>query len=90
MEDRRIQPLLLDDGSPEIRITSDRIEGGSLLIPPDTDTDLVIELELGWAWFSSAEGSVRLLSALTGTVKVERVNSDELGTPAAVVAHGAS
>ncbi len=30
---------------------SDRIEGGSLLIAPDTDADLIIELKLVWAWF---------------------------------------
>jgi len=44
----RIQPLLLDGGSPELRIMSDRIEGASLFAPPDTDTDLVIELKPVW------------------------------------------
>jgi hypothetical protein len=87
MTDGRIQPLQLDGGSPEIRITSDRIEGGSLLIPPDTDTDLVIELKPVWGWFSSADEGVRLLPVLTGSAKVGRIEFDELGTPADRVVH---
>ncbi len=81
MADGRIQPLLLDDGSPELHITSDRIDHGSLLIPPDTDTDLVIELKLVWAWSSSTDEGVRLLPAFTGSAKVGRIEFDELGTP---------
>ncbi len=67
---------------------SDRIEGASLFIPPDTDTDLVIELKLVLAWFSSADEGVRLLPALTGSAKVGRVEFDELGTPEDGVVHG--
>ncbi len=87
MADGRIQSPLFDTASPELRITSDRIEGGSLLIPPDTNTDLVIELKLVWAWFSSADEGVRLLPALTGSAKVGRVEFDELGTPEDGVVH---
>ncbi len=87
MADGRVQPLLLDGDSPELRITSDRIEGASLLILPDTDTDLIIELKPVWAWFSSTDEGVRLLPALTGSAKVERVEFDELGTPAGGVIH---
>ena len=36
---------------------SDRIEGGSLLLPPDTDADVVIELTV----FLSSDEDVRLL-----------------------------
>jgi Domain of unknown function (DUF4382) len=81
MEDGSKQPLQLDGGSPELRITSDRIEGASLLILPDTDTALTIELKLVWTWSSSANGSLRLLPALTGSAKVGRTEFDELGTP---------
>ena len=81
MEDGRIQTLLLDGGSSELRITSDRIEGASLLILPDTDTALTIELKLVWTWSSSAKGSLRLQPALTGSAKVGRTEFDELGTP---------
>jgi len=86
--DGRIQPLQLDGGSPEVRITSDRIEGASLLIPPDTETDLVIELKLVWAWFSSADQGVRLLPVLNGSAKVGRIEFDELGTPEDGVVQG--
>jgi Domain of unknown function (DUF4382) len=81
MADGHILPLLLDGDSPELRITSDRITSASLLIPPDTDTDLVIELKPVWAWFSSADEGVRLLPALTGNAKVERVEFDGLELP---------
>ena len=85
MADGRIQPLLLDGSSPELRITSDRIEGASLFVPPDTNTYLIIELKPVWAWFSSADEGVRLLPALTGNAKVDRIEFDELGTPQAGV-----
>src|SRR5437660_5995593 len=39
--DGRIQALQLNGDSPELRITSDRIEGASLFIAPDSDTDLI-------------------------------------------------
>ena len=80
MADGRIQPLLLDGGSPELRITSDRIERASLFIPPDTNTYLIIELKTVWAWFSSADKGLRLLPALSGSAKVDRVEFDEWGT----------
>ena len=78
MADGRIQPLLLGSAAPELRITPDRIEGGSLLVPPDTNTDLVIELKPVWAWFSSADEGVRVLPTLTGSASVGRVESGEL------------
>jgi len=79
MADGQTLPLLLDGDSPEIRITSDRIASASLFIPPDTNTDLVIELKPVWALFSSADEGVRLLPALTGNAKVGRVEFDALG-----------
>jgi len=66
---------------------SDRIEGGSLLIAPDTDADLIIELKLVWAWFLSVDEGVRPLPALTGNAKVGRVGFDKLGTPEDGVVH---
>jgi hypothetical protein len=77
----RIQPLVLDPGSPELHITADRIEGGSLLIPSETETDLHIELRPIWALFSSANDGVRLLPTLAGSAKVGRVDFDEFGIP---------
>ena len=81
MTDGSIQPLLLDDASPELRITSDGVEGATLLFPPDTETDLLIELKFVWEWYSSADKGIHLLPALNGSVKVRRIKSDELGTP---------
>jgi hypothetical protein len=79
--DGRVQPLQLDRRSPELRIMSGRMEGASLFIPPDSNTDLIIELKLVWAWFSYPEEGTHLLPALTGSAKVNRVDFDELGTP---------
>jgi hypothetical protein len=87
MADGGIQPLLFDSSSPEIRIMSDRIEGPFLFIPPDTDTDLVIELKPVWSWVFSASEGVRLLPALIGSAKVGRVELNELGTPNDGVVH---
>ena len=80
MADGTVQPFQFDTTSPELRITSDKIEGGSLLIFPDTDNDLLIELRPVWKWFSSANQGLRLLPALTGSAKVDRVEFNELGT----------
>jgi len=85
--DGRIQALLFDGASPELHIASDRTEGASLLIPPDTDTDLLIKLKLVWTWFSSADEGVHLVPVLTGSAKAGRVAFDELGTPEDGVVH---
>lgn len=69
-EDGRIQPLLFDGDSQELRITPDGIEGGSLLILPDTYSELAIELKLRWAWFSSADQHARLVPSLVGNAKI--------------------
>jgi hypothetical protein len=76
--DGRIQPLLLDGGSPKLSITSDRIVGGFLLIPPDADTHLVIEFKASWALASSAQEGVHLLPTLTGSAWAERQPTQRL------------
>jgi hypothetical protein len=81
MIDDRIQPLLFAESLPQLRITSDKIDSGSLLIPPDTDTDLILELNLTWVWFLSADEGLRLLPALAGSAKVDRIEFDWLRTP---------
>jgi hypothetical protein len=87
MADGRIWPLRLDGAAPELRITSNRIEGASLFIRPDINNDLVIELKPVWAWFSSADEGLRLLPALTGNARVRGVDFEELGTPEDGVVH---
>jgi hypothetical protein len=81
MTDGSIRPLQLDATSLELRITSDAMEGASLLFPPDTHTDLNVELKLVWELSSSADTGVRLLPALAGSAKVSRIKLDESGTP---------
>ena len=76
-----IQPLQLDATS-ELRITFDRIEERSLLVLPDTNTDLIIELEPVWTWFSPAAGEVSLRPALNGTARARRVELREPSNPA--------
>jgi len=72
-EDGTIQPLRFDTASPELRITSETIVDGLFLVFPDVAGDLVIEIKPVWSWFASADGGVRLLPALTGNAKLERV-----------------
>jgi len=79
--DGSIHALQPDDSSSELRITSDKMEGGSLSFFPDTGTDLTIEWKLAWELSSSADIGVRLLPALAGRAKVRRIKLDELGTP---------
>jgi hypothetical protein len=69
MADGRVLPLQLGRSSPELRMTPDKIEGGSLVILPDTDTNVVIELKPSWALFSPADQGVRVLPALAGKAK---------------------
>ncbi len=78
--DGTIHPLQFDDSSPELRITSDKIDGASLRLLPDTHTDLIIEWKLVWEWSSSADKGVRLLPTLSSSAKVRRIDLDELGT----------
>lgn len=70
MADGRIEPLVYAGAPPELRITSERMEGGSLLIAPDADTDLVIEINASWALVSPAGEGVRLRPTLTGKARV--------------------
>jgi hypothetical protein len=71
-EDGRTYPLLLDGAPPEFRLTSERIAGGVLLIPPDSNSDLVIDFNVDWALASFVGEGVRLLPVLIGRASVER------------------
>ena len=81
LADGSVHPLQLNDGSPELLITPDNIEGASLSFPSDTPTELAIEWKLVWELSSSADTRVRLSPALAGSAKVTRVKLDEPGTP---------
>jgi hypothetical protein len=77
-EDGRTYPLLLDGDPPELRITSGSIAGGFLLIPPDSNSNLVVELKVTWSLSSFAETGVRLRPVLIGSASVERRPVEEL------------
>jgi hypothetical protein len=87
MADGRIQPLLLQGAAPEVRITSERIAGGVVFIPPDSSSTLIIEFIVSWSLSSSAGEGVGLLPGLVGTAwvkrqPVEQLEFDELVAPA--------
>jgi hypothetical protein len=67
-QDGRIQPLVSDH--PELRITSESIPNGSLLIVPDSAADLVLAFSASWSFSSS--GGIRLLPTLTATASLKR------------------
>ena len=71
-EDDRTYPLLLDGAPPELRVTPERIAGGFLLIPPDSNSNLVIEFNAAWSLSSFVGEGVRLRPVLIGSASVER------------------
>jgi hypothetical protein len=71
-EDGRTYPLLFDGAPTELRITSERITGGVLLIPPDSNSNLFIEFNAVWSLMSFVGEGVRLFPALIGSASVER------------------
>ncbi len=72
LKNGQIQPLLLDGAAPELHVRSDRIAGGFLLIPPDSNSDLVIEFDVFWALSSSDSQGLRLLPALIASASLDR------------------
>ncbi len=67
-QDGRVQPLVFDH--PELRITSESIPNGYLLIVPDSSADLVLAFSASWSFSSS--GGIRLLPTLSATASLER------------------
>jgi hypothetical protein len=70
LEDGRIYPFRFGGASSEIAITSEAMADGFVLIPPDSDSNLVIELKAAWP-FPSLSGE-RALPVLTGRASIER------------------
>ena len=79
MADNTVRPLLFDTASPELRITTETIAAASLVILPDSGTDLVIELKPVWTF--SGRGDMRLFPVFIGSAKVHRV--EDQGAPQA-------
>ena len=67
-QDGRVQPLVFDHR--ELRITSESIPNGYLLIVPDSSADLVLAFSASWSFSSS--GGIRLLPTLSATASLER------------------
>ena len=65
--DDGIRPLALDGGAPELRIGSEHIAGGFLLVLPDVGTDLAIELNTYSSLALPAGDAVRLVPVFTAT-----------------------
>ena len=72
LEDGRIYPILFHGAPPVLRIKSASLAGGFLLIPPDSNSNLVIEINIAWALSSSVGEGGGLLPVLSGTASVER------------------
>jgi hypothetical protein len=81
MADGSTHPFLLNDDSPELHVTPDKMEGATFFFPPDTRMELIIGLQLVWELSSSADKGVRLSPTLPGSAKVSRINLEESGTP---------
>ena len=73
LEDGRTYPLLFDGASPELRIASATLAGGLLLIPPDSNSNLVIEINVDWRLSSTGGEGRRLRPVLIGSASVERL-----------------
>jgi hypothetical protein len=72
LADGRTYPLFFDGVQSEVRIASEGIAGGSLLILPDSDSNLVLEFKTGWFLGSIAGEGKRLLPVLIGSASIER------------------
>lgn len=70
LEDGRIEPLLLDNAAPELRITPERIVTGGFLILPEATTHLVLDFHVSWALVSLDDQSVQILPILTATASI--------------------
>jgi hypothetical protein len=72
MADGSIEPLILDHAAPELLITSDRIAGGFLLLPPDSTAELTLELEPSRTLAATSTGAARLVPTLTARAHLTR------------------
>ena len=72
LEDGRSYPLQFPDGGPALRIGSANLAGGFVLVPPDSNSNLVIEINIAWVLSPSVGKLGDLLPVLMGTAFVER------------------
>jgi len=75
LEDGRTYPLLFDGPPSELRVTLASLAGGFLLIPPESNSNVVIEIRIAWT-LSSAVGEVgHLRPVLIGSASVQYSNA---------------
>jgi hypothetical protein len=68
----RTYRLFFDAVQPEVHIGSERMAGGSLLIFPDSDSNLVMEFKIDWFLGTIAGEGVHLLPVLISSASIER------------------
>lgn len=72
MAEGRAQALVFEGDTSEVRITSQSLAGGFLLIPPDSEGKLSIELVPVWLAIVSSGGSMGFQPVITGRAEFER------------------
>jgi hypothetical protein len=79
MGDGRIQPLLLESSTPDLVIPLEESTSGSIIVAPDSDNELLIDLSPLWSADVSGRG-LRFLPLLVGRAKIERAQSSNEAT----------
>jgi Domain of unknown function (DUF4382) len=79
MGDGRIQPLLLESSTPDLVIPLEESTSGSIIVAPDSDNELLIDLSPLWSADVSG-GGLRFLPLLVGRAKIERAQSSNEAT----------
>jgi len=74
MGDGRVLPLALDGGTLELRLSSQNSSSGVLLVLPDSENQLLIELTAVWSLDSPAGGNVRLIPVLRGSARISNLD----------------
>jgi len=73
MADGRVHPWLFNSGASELRISSEKLSGGLLFIP--SDSELLIELTPVWSITASLDGGVEFHPYLTSSARVSRAEN---------------
>jgi len=84
MPDGTATPLLFAAASAVLHITAERISGGSLLVVPDMESNLVVEVKPVWTLSASAN-NFGLHPVLIATAWLEPVAHDESPPQAGVL-----
>ena len=75
MADGHVNALKVAEEEAELRIASEALPGGLLLILPDVNEELHIQLTPVWAMVSSFPEGLRFVAALKANARIERVGT---------------